>query len=1049
MPSLFQSPSKMSLKDVKAPFKKRRLSTSFISPPIPVSSLPSDPPANYADSKVNGNNRGWKDDGTWEKLSEIIKLGPAFPPPLPPKSPSPPPVPPKSPPLSLPPPSQSKLPPQPSYSPEKSLPKSPTKNFIIKMVAKSVSMPSLHSAANLRGNENSVRRMRPIEEAEAKGKGHVKNNGRVKYKDKNTKESSSKAPGESKGYHRWKKKEKTKPTPKSQEREKSSKQGILKFGKKEANPTLNSNSKSEIMEKKKSKGKVMQEIPRKVRFYHVPSTPPVSGSSNGSSDTKRSRGGNATVSAVKPVSDFGAGYGSISSFPSAEGFANPGLSISDRLAIETEGITRGVSSIKNMPNALDGAIPGSLQSQGMPVISVELIDDEVHGGDSYPHLASEMVIPSFTNPLQSTRTNSKKDGPQTILSSANSNNITPWYDVYIHHKEPASPALSAVSSSAVIGARLPSPPSHLSPYHSSRGHLSSVENGNDSREKFPSIFEPISKIDNPKRSELMVDFDIGCPYDEALARASSGTTAIATRTAGNASTKTKMSSNPSLPSHNHLKQPHNENSSTFTPVISPSMSESTAEEILLTPMDHCLRGHALHSMTKISRSGEGVNGGTPGDLLTAKQSLMYRALFVRAFQRGFLTADDLKGEKIHIEALIPGGHWSKVNHGVAKEMVTLRRENARLNVSISSSNSKGWYGWQMIANDKYLRKTQLAVSEDIVESQRAELSAFLNSPPSSYSQDPCSPYSSPLNSPSRKQGLKITTDSPNITPRRLRYINSNLAGSPTSRNAKYNNRRSPGVDYLINEVCQLRTELEITRDRQEQWQHRAELAETHRERAEESVAAMQAMFGRVMEDLDEARRRSQMTRTENEKARLEMEEKRIKGEMTKLELRRRSDKDLLEKEKMKVKVKIMEKKIEGYNEAVRMFKHCLVEVAQLREQRSGLEQELFHLRTDYDHLSLSTTASVNSPSAHSPASFPETKGHSHSQMQHIKRPSSSNISTYEEDGKEKGSLTPVDPTTSKPSQSFQPSTGVSKTSVGQSRPSFWKFPLTSRTQDTP
>nr|KIR44522.1 hypothetical protein I312_06272 [Cryptococcus bacillisporus CA1280] len=656
-------------------------------------------------------------------------------------------------------------------------------------------MPSLHSAANLRGNENAVRRMRPIEEAEAKGKGHVKNNGRAKYKDENTKESSSKAPDGSKGYHRWKKKEKTKPTPKSQEKEKSPKQGILKFGKKETNPTLNSNSKSEIMEKKKSKGKAMQEIPRKVRFHHVPPTPPVSGSSNDSSDTKRSRDGNAIVSAdadgkspfpildiavdsmldqmlaaqanykpaspiafptavptplegtndvsscppseehaqlhrpgynrlgksekstfpssssplisaslprlidtysqarihtptANPLSGFGAGYGTVSSFPSAEGFANPSLSISDRLDLETEGITRGVSSIENMPNALDGAIPGSLQVQGMPVISVELIDDEVHGGNSYPHLASEMVIPSFTNPLRSTRTNSKKDNPQTILSSTHSNNITPWYDVYIHHNEPASPALSAVSSSVVIGARPPSPPSQLSPYHSSRGHLSSVENGNDSREKFSSIFEIGSKIDNPKRSELMVDFDIGRPYDEALARASSGTTAIATRTAGNAGTKTKMSSIPSLPSHNHLKRPHNENPSTFTPVISPSMSESTAEEILLTPMDHCLRGHALHSMTKISRSGEGVNGGTPGDLLTVEQSLMYRALFSRAFQRGFLTADDLKGEKIHIEALIPGGHWSKVDHGVAKEMVTLRRENARLKVSISSSNFK-------------------------------------------------------------------------------------------------------------------------------------------------------------------------------------------------------------------------------------------------------------------------------------------------------------------------------------------------------------------------
>lgn len=102
------------------------------------------------------------------------------------------------------------------------------------------------------------------------------------------------------------------------------------------------------------------------------------------------------------------------------------------------------------------------------------------------------------------------------------------------------------------------------------------------------------------------------------------------------------------------------------------------------------------------------------------------------------------------------------------------------------------------------------------------------------------------------------------------------------------------------------------------------MAETHRERAEESVAAMQAMFGRVMEDLDEARRRSQMTREENDKARSEMEEKGIKGEMAKVELRKRDDKELLEKEKMKVKVKIMEKKIEGYNEAVRMFKNCLV-----------------------------------------------------------------------------------------------------------------------------
>lgn len=166
-------------------------------------------------------------------------------------------------------------------------------------------MPSLHSAANLRGNENALRRMHPIEEAEAKGKGHVKNNGRAKYKDKNTK--ASKPPAGSKGYHRWKKKETTKPTPKSQEKEKSPKRGILKFSKKEANPTLNSYSESEIMGKKKSKGKAMQEVPRKVRFHHVSPTRPVSGSSNDSSYTKRSRGGNATVSAGT--------YTGFSSFP--------------------------------------------------------------------------------------------------------------------------------------------------------------------------------------------------------------------------------------------------------------------------------------------------------------------------------------------------------------------------------------------------------------------------------------------------------------------------------------------------------------------------------------------------------------------------------------------------------------------------------------------------------------------------------------------------------------------------------------------------------------
>lgn len=67
---------------------------------------------------------------------------------------------------------------------------------------------------------------------------------------------------------------------------------------------------------------------------------------------------------------------------------------------------------------------------------------------------------------------------------------------------------------------------------------------------------------------------------------------------------------------------------------------------------------------------------------------MYRALFARAFQRGFLTADDLKGEKTFVEALNPGGHLPNVDHGVAKEIVALRRENARLKVSISSSYFK-------------------------------------------------------------------------------------------------------------------------------------------------------------------------------------------------------------------------------------------------------------------------------------------------------------------------------------------------------------------------
>lgn len=121
------------------------------------------------------------------------------------------------------------------------------------------------------------------------------------------------------------------------------------------------------------------------------------------------------------------------------------------------------------------------------------------------------------------------------------------------------------------------------------------------------------------------------------------------------------------------------------------MSESSAAEILLTPMDHHLHSHTVHSMAKISSTGDGLNGGAPGDVLTMEESLMYKALFARAFQRGFLTADDLKGEKTFLEALIPGGHWSNVDHGVAKEMVVLRRENARLKVSNLSFYSKGWY----------------------------------------------------------------------------------------------------------------------------------------------------------------------------------------------------------------------------------------------------------------------------------------------------------------------------------------------------------------------
>lgn len=666
------------------------------------------------------------------------------------------------------------------------------------------------------------------------------------------------------------------------------------------------------------------------------------------------------------------------------------------------------------------AMPDSQHRREMPVISVEMVDDQAYRGNSYPHFAAGGVTSSFNSSLRSTNTSNKTDNPQAIVSSTHSNSTTPWYDVSIHPTEPASPALSAISSSAVIGAPLSS---HPSLYPSSGGPFLSVESEKNSGERLSSNFEPISKTDNPRQSALMVDLGIGRPYDEALAQASNVTAITAAPTATNTTTGMRMTSIPSLLPLNQLKQPLNENSSAFPPVISPSMSESSGGEILLTPMDHQFHSHTAHTMAKTSSTGDGSSGGAPEALLTMEESLMYRALFARAFQRGFLTADDLKGEKTFVEALNPGGHLPNVDHGVAKEIVALRRENARL-------------------------KTQLAVSEDIVESQRAELSAFLHSPKSSYSQDPCSPSPSPINSPSRKQGLKITIESPNVNSRLLRYINSSLSSPPTSRGAKYNHRRSAGVDYLINEVCQLRTELEITRDRQGQWQHRAEMAETHRERAEESVAAMQAMFGRVMEDLDEARRRSQMTREENDRARSEMEEKRIKGEMAKLELRRRDDKELLEKEKMKVKVKIMEKKIEGYNEAVRMFKNCLVEVAQLREQRSGLEQELFHLRTDYDHLSFSTTASIKSPPSHSAALLPETKRHPHSQQQRIATPSSTNISTSDQDGKQEGSLTPVGPTTSKGSQSFQPTSEGSKTSPGLSRPSFWKFALAPRTQET-
>lgn len=142
-------------------------------------------------------------------------------------------------------------------------------------------------------SENALRR----EEAEAKRKDQVKNNGRTKYKGKDTKELSSKAPDGFKDNPRWKKttKEKIKPAPKSQEKMKSPKQGILKFGRKEANHTLNSNS--EITGKKKSKAKMAQDVPRQVRFHHVPPTPPVSGVSRGSRDAKRNKIGSVITSA--------------------------------------------------------------------------------------------------------------------------------------------------------------------------------------------------------------------------------------------------------------------------------------------------------------------------------------------------------------------------------------------------------------------------------------------------------------------------------------------------------------------------------------------------------------------------------------------------------------------------------------------------------------------------------------------------------------------------------------------------------------------------------
>lgn len=395
------------------------------------------------------------------------------------------------------------------------------------------------------------------------------------------------------------------------------------------------------------------------------------------------------TSTADPVSDPGTGYGSTSpSLLSTQYSAHRGLSISGGLGIETAGIAREVlTPMENMRQASKSAIPDSQHRQGMPVISVEMVDDQEYDGNSYPHFAAQGIPSSFTNSLQSTSIGSKKDSSQTIVPCTHSTTITPWYDASIGRTEPASPALSAISSCAVIGNPLPS---HSSPYPSSGGHFLSLESEKSYGERLSCNFELISKIDNPRKSALMVELGIDHPHDEALAQAPNVTTTIVARTATNTTTETRMPSIPSLLPLNQLKQPRSENSSAPTPVISPSMSESSAAEILLTPMDHHLHSHTVHSMAKISSTGDGINGGAPGEVLTMEESLMYKALFARAFQRGFLTVDDLKGEKTFLEALIPGGHWSNVDHGVAKEMVVLRRENARLKVSNSSFYSKGW-----------------------------------------------------------------------------------------------------------------------------------------------------------------------------------------------------------------------------------------------------------------------------------------------------------------------------------------------------------------------